>query len=278
MLPDISTIFGSVFLQVGQPGIASYHFELEDCYISYENAPVSWRLADGSSPPARKPFLSPAFDAETRTFTGTIEWGSENPFNGDSRWEYTMVFSETFNVICDGHLTTTKADGSAGRTHAFPADLKYWRELPSATSIVGQVYVQGGTVGLASYHFESLEDCYISYENAPDSWKLADGSSPPARKLFLSPAFDAETRTFTGTIEWGANTFGGHARWEYTMVFSETFDMIVSGAVRCFDPVGNEGRGTGFAPPSTSLRSLMSSQLNYEALNPARSELIALLQ
>ena len=42
---------------------------------------------------------------------------------------------------------------------------------PVVRSLWGCVFVQHGRLGLASYHFESLEDCYISYANAPDGWR-----------------------------------------------------------------------------------------------------------
>ena len=39
-------------------------------------------------------------------------------------------------------------------------------------SIDGHVYVQGGTEGLASYHFTPLLMPYISYASAPVHWNL----------------------------------------------------------------------------------------------------------
>ena len=44
--------------------------------------------------------------------------------------------------------------------------------------------------------------------------------------------YDKATRTFTATVDWGANNFGGDARWEYTMVFSDDFAFIAGGACR----------------------------------------------
>ena len=47
---------------------------------------------------------------------------------------------------------------------------------PAPTTIVGAAYLQGGTLGLASYHFDAdpedetaLGAAYISYEGAPFS-------------------------------------------------------------------------------------------------------------
>jgi len=238
-LPDVESIFGNVFLQAGKPGIAAYHFEsLEECYISYTAAPDTWRRADGSAPPPRKFFENTTYDAENRTFRGTIEWG-DNSFNDDARWEYTMVFSESFSVISGGEMQAYSSSGEPTRTNCFPNDLCYWREV-RVDSIFGQCFVQGRKVGLASYHFENPEECFISYRSAPDDWCLADGSSPPLRKLFESPSYDVESRTFSGTIEWGENTFGGDARWKYTMIFSPNFEKISGGTVRAFGFDGNE--------------------------------------
>ena len=78
-------------------------------------------------------------------------------------------------------------------------------------SIFGHIFQQKGTVGLASYHFVSPESSYISYAAAPPAWKLADGSAPPARKYFVSPSYDATSRTFHGTIFWGHNPISGNS-------------------------------------------------------------------
>ena len=123
-----------------------------------------------------------------------------------------------------------------------PPQLSYlrWSEPPS--SIFGSVYVQGGLKGLkrdllggrtlegasyspvlegvASYHFESREQCYISYANSPESWRLDDGSRPPGRKPFEQISYDESTRTFKGRVSW-PEPFDGAVRWDYTIVFSE---------------------------------------------------------
>ena len=236
--PAVDTIFGSAFLQNGRPGVAAYHFDsIEDCYISYENAPSSWKLANGEKPPARKPFDVPVWEPATRTFTATVEWG-ENTFGGDARWEYTMVFSDDFAFIAGGACRKFDADGQSTGVSTFPIQLQYIRAPTAPTTVFGSTYVQFGRLGLASYHFRAADDCYISYENAPTSWKLDDGARPPAVKRFDSPSWDAVTRTFTGVIDWSANPFGNDARWEYTIVFSEDFREISGGEVRAFDAAG----------------------------------------
>jgi hypothetical protein len=66
--------------------------------------------------------------------------------------------------------------------------------------ILGDVgyYGPDGKKGVASLHFDSLENCYISFENAPNSLRLANGSPLPAQKPFINPTYDNATRTFTG--------------------------------------------------------------------------------
>ena len=231
LTPDVSTIFGCAFLQNGSVGVASYHFESPDeCYISYEHAPEQWKLGDGSRPPPRKPFLNPKYDEATRTFTGTIEW--EEGFNGDARWEYEMIFSRNFRIIRGGQMQGYARDGTETRANTFPRALRYWRMMPDPSTLVGTTFIQFEQLGMASYHFEDgIENAYISYEAAPDSWQLDTGGRPPAKKPFLDPKYNEETRTFTGLIEWEEG-FGGDALWEYTMVFDETFASIVDGSVK----------------------------------------------
>lgn len=108
-------------------------------------------------------------------------------------------------------------------------------ELP--TTIFGQVFIQGDTEGLASYHFNSEDDCYISYES-PECvmWpSLSDGSRPPSRKPFDHAAYNENTRTFTGIINWSPINWEGDAIWIYTMVFPEDFSSIPHGTIVCLD-------------------------------------------
>ncbi|KAL3913859.1 MAG: hypothetical protein SGPRY_007829 [Prymnesium sp.] len=228
--PKMQSIFGSVYVQGGMPGVAAYHFDSpDDCYISYSHAPASWQLADGTPPPAKKPFLSPTYDASSRTFRGTVDW-SDNLFRGDYRWEYEMVFAESLMIICDGWNKAYDAQGNLLNTSRFPHELRYWLKT-NVSTIFGQVYVQDGFVGLGSYHFESPELCYI-VDNAMPS--LADGPRSADRKNFESPTYDPATRTFRAVINWDDEALGGSRRSEYEMIFSETFDRIVGGMVHTF--------------------------------------------
>ena len=94
---------------------------------------------------------------------------------------------------------------------------------PACESIVGEVYTQGrrGCLGVASYHFDTLEQTYISYAAALPEWRLDDGSAPPERKYFEETSYDGATRTFRGIIRWEPVPFNGASRWEYEMVPSE---------------------------------------------------------
>jgi hypothetical protein len=235
--PDTPTVFGQAYLQGGMPGLAAYHFDSEDdCYVSYAAAPPQWRLDDGSAPPAKKPFTATSYDADRRIFRGTVSW--EVPFGGSSKWVYEMHFSEDFNIICDGTLRSYTADGAAEPVQKFGEDLIYWRDRPNPTTVAGCVFIQGDTHGLASYHFdEDLASPYISYENAPPTWALSDGTPFPRRKPFLAPVYDAETRTFRGEVVWDPPT-DGQAKWVYRMVFSETFGAIEGGEVEMIGPDG----------------------------------------
>lgn len=90
----------------------------------------------------------------------------------------------------------------------------------------GRAYWQGGTDGVASYHFNSPQDCYISYSNAPASWILSDGSRPPAKKPFEEVSYDSSTRTFRAVINWAPLNFFGETRWEYEMTFCQDWKQI----------------------------------------------------
>ena len=171
--PPVSTIFGNVYLQGGTLGVASYHFDsVEQSYISYAAAPAHWLLDDGTAPPERAQFESTSYDEATRTFEGTIHW-TQSPFAGDSRWCYTMVFSDDFSIICGGQLQSFDANGQQTEVSQFPRDLCYWRSHELPVTLDGCAFMQGGPLGLASYHFDQgVEEAYISYEAAPSNWSL----------------------------------------------------------------------------------------------------------
>eukprot|EP00304_Pavlova_gyrans_P007097 CAMPEP_0206057164 /NCGR_PEP_ID=MMETSP1466-20131121/43796_1 /ASSEMBLY_ACC=CAM_ASM_001126 /TAXON_ID=44452 /ORGANISM="Pavlova gyrans, Strain CCMP608" /LENGTH=316 /DNA_ID=CAMNT_0053432431 /DNA_START=119 /DNA_END=1069 /DNA_ORIENTATION=+ len=276
-----TTIFGCAYLQGGSAGMASYNFESpEVCYIGYKNAPPQWQSDDGTPFPECKPFLSPSYNPTTRTFTGVVDW-SEHPVHGAVKWVYSMVFSESLAVISGGGLKQVDAEGRVVKEHAFPDDLVYWREPSANSSLAGSIYIQGGQLGVASYHFESETEAHISYLRAPPEWTLDNGERPPAQKPFLSPAYDVATRTFTGTIDWSPTSFAGDARWVYRMVFSEDMCRITGGSVASFRADGSRGRDLHFdsRQPSAVRQILLSSapRLVYERFNEEMMEMRALL-
>ena len=234
-----------------------YHFDRIDmCYIDYTFAPEEWTTDDGARVPQRKLFEDCSFDASTRTFRGTVQW-LDSPLGGSARWIYRMVFSDDFCIIEDGEIVSYDVLGVAASTDRYPQDLRYWRHQLPPAALPGCVFMQGGLLGLASYHFPSIsgiEGAYISYEAAPPSWLLDNGQPPPPQKAFLNPTFDEESRTFRGTIEWSESAFGGDVRWEYTIVFADSFSHIASGSVRRFNDASGSPAG----------ESVYGVNLNYE--------------
>jgi len=245
--PRHSGIADSVYVQHGGLGVASYHFGAGGAcaFIDYSAAPAEWVLDDGQRPPDHQPFADMSYDAQTRTFRGVVHWAAPGTFFGAARWEYTMVFDEGFGFIAAGELRSYGADGTFIDAKPFPDVLAYYRQTTPPEHICGQVYIQGGALGVASYHFDdcSEESCapaYISYASAPEGWRLDGGSEggtdaprPPSRKAFIDASYDRASRTFRGTVLWPPpGTFAGDARWEYEMVFSEDFTTIAGGQVR----------------------------------------------
>ena len=114
--------------------------------------------------------------------------------------------------------------------------------LKRANKIEGSVYIQGGTLGLASYHFDSVPDnCYISYESDRCKFwpSLANGERPPEKKYFINCELNEEARTFRGDIEWHPTDWQGDALWRYEMYFSEDYEFISGGQVVAYDAVEN---------------------------------------
>ena len=69
--------------------------------------------------------MSPAYDAENRTFRGEILW--DPPNDGQAKWVYRMVFSESFGVVEGGEVMKFGPDGAQLRTERFGRDLFYRR-------------------------------------------------------------------------------------------------------------------------------------------------------
>jgi len=218
-VPEIKTVYGCTFVQLARLGHASYHFESEDnCYICYANAPAVWLLDDGTPPPERKPWEDASYDPGAYTFRGTVRW--DPAFNGDSRCDYEIVFAEDFSGVVGGQVVATSSRGKTKITRFIAPweanpdhSLLYIRWTPPPSTIFGNVYVQGlsyspSLEGVASYHFNSESDCYISYSKAPEAWRLEDGSAPPKKKPFVDVHYNAIARTFRGSVEWDPSCGG----------------------------------------------------------------------
>ena len=203
------------------------------CHVSYSRAPEDWTVDDGSRLPERKTFEGCQYDVATRTFRATVRW-SDAPIGGSVLWQYRMVFSDDFRIIVDGEVISLDDSGNQITSDRYPHDLRYWLHRSPPTHLLGCAFMQGGCLGLASYHFPvdaGIEGAYISYEAAPASWLLDNGQPPPRRKAFVNATFDEDSRTFRGSIDWSESTFGGDVRWEYTMIFGDDYSHIVGGSV-----------------------------------------------
>lgn len=275
--PEVQNLWGCVFVQYGKLGLASYHFNsLEDCYISYDAAPETWRLDDGRRPPSKKAWEEVSYDPESRIFRGVIRW--DPTFHGCREWLYRIEFSEDFAGITGGEVVSS-GDPQATWTQSFLAPwihdwerhLSYLRWTPPPTTIFGSVFVQGTSYssvleGVASYHFDSPEQCYISYANAPETWLLDDGSKPPRQKDFELMSYEPSSRTFKGTINWPQG-FDGAVRWVYTIVFSEDFGQISDGKVQPYGSRGWPMAGQHFGNPSGPLQ--LSASVMYYVRKPS---------
>lgn len=270
---DVKSLYGCVFVQGGTLGFASYHFDApDDCYLSYESAPSAWRLEDGSAPPAKKPWTEISYDPDTLTFRGVVEWSPA--FAGMDRWDYKIIFAEDFAGVVGGEVIMRFLDGTT-KKHPFRAPwelgfdraLAYLRWTPPPTTIFGSVYVQGTMYapileGIASYHFDSEDYCYISYSNAPSDWLLDDGSTLPKKKEFCNPSFDSSARTFRGSVEW-ETPFGGDSRWDYEIVFANDFSLIASGQINAFGSDGTPREVTSFINPADMHALLTRDGMTY---------------
>ena len=95
----------------------------------------------------------------------------------------------------------------------------------------GSVFVQDVlAVGAASYHFEAIDNIYLSYENrtwAEQFAPLDDGSKLPDRKMFSNVKFPDEL-TFTGEIIWDP-TWYNFTKWGYNFMLTDDGKKIKSG-------------------------------------------------
>eukprot|EP00511_Aplanochytrium_stocchinoi_P006091 CAMPEP_0204830192 /NCGR_PEP_ID=MMETSP1346-20131115/8385_1 /ASSEMBLY_ACC=CAM_ASM_000771 /TAXON_ID=215587 /ORGANISM="Aplanochytrium stocchinoi, Strain GSBS06" /LENGTH=348 /DNA_ID=CAMNT_0051960341 /DNA_START=764 /DNA_END=1810 /DNA_ORIENTATION=- len=208
-------------------GVASYHFHgTKSSYISYANAPITWKLDDGSKPPPEKRFVNVVYDEKKRILCASVMWDPVT-WNGAKEWKYVFKFDEGFNNIIDGHVKSFSAsDEQIEKPQYFNRDLFYRRKREH---IFGSVFVQVGAQGVASYHFDAPEESFICYAGAPECWKLDNGKAPPYKKYFEDVSYDHEARIFRGTISWAETPFSGFIRWQYEMLFNPEFTSICGG-------------------------------------------------
>ena len=118
-------------------------------------------------------------------------------------------------------------------------------------TIFGRKFVKGYKGGMVSFHFESPDNCFISYESdACADWPPQLRGQVP----FLDPVFDEETSTFTGHVDWSSTPLGpvedpvegSMARWDYRMVFSEDMSEIEAGECKVLLTDGSEGEPQEF--------------------------------
>ena len=108
-MTTVESPFGHSYIQENTVGLASYHFDGNVPYVSYENAPDSWCLDNNQKPPIRKKFQDWSYDSITRSFRGKIAW-TEATFGGDALWKYEFVFSRDFDRIESGSVTCYDAE------------------------------------------------------------------------------------------------------------------------------------------------------------------------
>lgn len=97
-------------------------------------------------------------------------------------------------------------------------------------SVWGQTFiVPGRKVGQGSFHFLEDGTAYLNYEIMP---KTQDGTVYPKRMDFRDIVYNAEERSFKGTLDWkGQNTY----RWDLQFEFDEKF-MGIQGTNRMYRP------------------------------------------
>eukprot|EP00052_Salpingoeca_macrocollata_P009291 m.73423 g.73423 ORF g.73423 m.73423 type:complete len:214 (-) comp17029_c0_seq5:107-748(-) len=109
----------------------------------------------------------------------------------------------------------------------------------------GLVFYQNGLPGVAAYHFDE-DTPYISYANAPNTWRTRDGTKVPERKEFVD--FSFHDHEFRGKIVWGENTLGGDAEWHYVIKFAPDFSRIVGGTIGKINIAGQRTGEHGYYP------------------------------
>jgi len=128
VMEKLNSIYGGVYIQGGQEGLASYHFDEKESYISYATAPPTWKLDNGNPPPLKKYFKCAEYHPEIRTFRAIVDWSDVN-FQGDALWVYRTVFSEDFMKIESGEVLSYNAGGDQKSWYTYKHHLRYARMI-----------------------------------------------------------------------------------------------------------------------------------------------------
>ena len=176
----------------------------------------------------------------------TLSWQSDAAFGYEKWTRVSMNLKEVSSVVRMKPISSEAIGaGSQFIYQRVNADSDNDQTLgPSynADSLWGNVFCQGFTVGLASYHFMKSDgnpneynySAYISYENPKTGqWPDLDNGQPiPSHAYFRNIQWNEQTRTFKGDILWmedHGTTWTGHSKWMYEITFDSTFKFIVSG-------------------------------------------------
>ena len=114
-------------------------------------------------------------------------------------------------------------------------------ESNTKTTFMGNVYVQTGGIGFASYHFNSYDSVYIDYSDFNIN-SLDNGNPFPNKKLFINKEFDESNGIFSGLINWSApenSSVNNTSLWAYKMYFSADYSYVDSGSVIVYSTNGD---------------------------------------
>lgn len=119
---DNNSLWNNVFIQQTKIGYASYHFDHNGSFISYEHPSCKdfGKLDNNMDLPKRVYFTNTQLDASTRTFRGTIPWQEtyHTSWHGCVEWNYYMVFDTKYTCIVSGTIYKTLQNGNQGNEYS----------------------------------------------------------------------------------------------------------------------------------------------------------------
>jgi hypothetical protein len=193
------------------------------------------------------------FHDQSRTFHGSVAlqddkhklmWGDISLLSCIFQFSFDLRFV-SLGVIMDEEHRLVHLMGLGSRM-LYSSGPPRPSERPTyhSSTLWGNTFCQGFKVGLASYHFQTNEEAFISYEHPVSSqWPpLDDGSPIPGRMFFRNAAWDATERVFRGEICWQEDcgtTWQGFGKWKYQMRFDSSYTFIASGTVESI--IGEDG-------------------------------------